>query len=112
MGRWTGHRGDTEVSGGDEGGVHPGARRARDRTPPRGDDAASPDPLLFPGRDGVLHLQPSTLHRDWRMTRDAAGRPDLRVHDFATPARRWRRVRVRRLQSHSSGSATARSLLR
>jgi len=44
--------------------------------------AASPDALLFPGRDGVSHLQPSTLHRNWRMAREAAGRPDLRVHDL------------------------------
>lgn len=41
--------------------------------------AASPDALLFPGRDGVSHLQPSTLHRNWRVV---AGRPDLRVHDL------------------------------
>ena len=44
--------------------------------------AAGPDALLFPGRDGVSHLQPSTLHRNWRMAREAAGRPDLRVHDL------------------------------
>ena len=40
------------------------------------------DALLFPGRDGVSHLQPSTMHRHWRMAREAAGRPDLRVHDL------------------------------
>lgn len=43
--------------------------------------AATPDALLFPGRDGVSHLQPSTLHRNWRMAREPAGRPDPRVHD-------------------------------
>jgi len=42
----------------------------------------SPDALLFPGRDRVSHLQPSTRHRNWRMAREAAGRPDLRVHDL------------------------------
>jgi integrase len=42
----------------------------------------SGDALLFPGRDRVSHLQPSTLHRNWRMAREAAGRPDLRVHDL------------------------------
>ena len=44
--------------------------------------APGPDALLFPGRDGVSHLQPSTMHRHWRMAREAAGRPDLRVHDL------------------------------
>ncbi len=44
--------------------------------------APGPDALLFPGRDGVSNLQPSTLHRHWRMAREAAGRPDLRVHDL------------------------------
>lgn len=51
--------------------------RAREIRP-----AANPDALLFPGRDGVSLLQPSTLHRNWRMAREAAGRPDLRVHDL------------------------------
>ena len=41
-----------------------------------------PSALLFPGRDGVSHLQPSTLHRGWRHAREAAGRPDLRLHDL------------------------------
>jgi integrase len=41
-----------------------------------------PNALLFPGRDGVSHLQPSTLHRSWRMAREAAGRGDLRIHDL------------------------------
>lgn len=44
--------------------------------------APSPDALLFPGRDGASNLQPSTMHRHWRMAREAAGRPDLRVHDL------------------------------
>ncbi len=44
--------------------------------------APGPEALLFPGRDGVSHLQPSTMHRHWRLARDAAGRPDLRVHDL------------------------------
>jgi integrase len=44
--------------------------------------APGPGALLFPGRDGVSHLQPSTMHRHWRMAREAAGRPDLRVHDL------------------------------
>jgi integrase len=44
--------------------------------------APGPDALVFPGRDGVSHLQPSTMHRHWRNAREAAGRPDLRVHDL------------------------------
>ena len=38
--------------------------------------------LLFPGRDGTSHLQPSTFHRSWRKARAAASRPDLRLHDL------------------------------
>ena len=41
-----------------------------------------PDDLLFPGRDGVPHLLPSTLHKPWRAARVAAGRADLRLHDL------------------------------
>jgi integrase len=44
--------------------------------------APVPDALLFPGRDGVSNLQPSTMHRHWRLAREAPGRPDLRVHDL------------------------------
>ncbi|WP_392544207.1 tyrosine-type recombinase/integrase [Oryzobacter telluris] len=38
--------------------------------------------LVFPGTDGEAHLQPSTLYKPWRTSRDAAGRPDLRLHDL------------------------------
>lgn len=40
------------------------------------------DALLFPGADGVSSLQPSTLYKPWRAAREAAGRPDLRLHDL------------------------------
>lgn len=40
------------------------------------------DALLFPGRDGVSHLQPSTLQYAWHKARAAGGRPDLRLHDL------------------------------
>ena len=51
--------------------------------------APGPDALLFPGRDGVSHLQPSTMHRHWRMARErpAARGADLR-HTGATMAAR------------------------
>ena len=32
--------------------------------------AVCPDALHFPGRDGVSHVQASTLHRNLRMPRD------------------------------------------
>ena len=40
------------------------------------------DALLFPAKDGVGHLQPSTLYRHFYKARVAAGRPDLRFHDL------------------------------
>lgn len=44
--------------------------------------APGPDALLFPRGDGVSHMQPSTLHKRWRSARQAAARPDLRLHDL------------------------------
>ncbi len=38
--------------------------------------------LLFPGGDGISHMQPSTLHKRWRVARQTAARPDLRLHDL------------------------------
>jgi integrase len=38
------------------------------------------DALLFPAKSGS-HLQPSTVYRHFYKARDAAGRPDLRLHD-------------------------------
>jgi integrase len=40
------------------------------------------DALLFPAKDGVSHLQPSTLYRHWYKARAKAGRDDLRFHDL------------------------------
>lgn len=40
------------------------------------------DALIFPARDGVSHLQPSTLYRSFYRARERAGRPDLRWHDL------------------------------
>lgn len=42
---------------------------------------AGPESLLFPARSGD-HLQPTVVHYAWRKARDAAKRPDLRVHDL------------------------------
>ncbi|MFQ6171516.1 tyrosine-type recombinase/integrase [Oryzobacter sp. R7] len=44
--------------------------------------ASSPKALLFPSADSEAHLQPSTLYKSWRAAREAAGRPDLRLHDL------------------------------
>ena len=38
--------------------------------------------LLFPGRNGVDHMAPSTLYRVFYRARAEAGRPDLRFHDL------------------------------
>ena len=43
---------------------------------------AGKDGLLFPARSGG-HLAPSTLYRVFYAAREAAGRPDLRFHDYA-----------------------------
>jgi integrase len=40
------------------------------------------DGLLFPARNGMSHLAPSTLSRVFYPARDKAGRPDLRFHDL------------------------------
>lgn len=40
------------------------------------------DGLLFPAADGVSHLPESSLYKVFRPAREAAGRPDLRVHDL------------------------------
>lgn len=44
--------------------------------------ARGKDSLLFPGADGTSSLQPSSLYKSWRAAREAAGRPDLRLHDL------------------------------
>ena len=40
------------------------------------------DALLFPATDGRSHLQPTVFQTAFRRAREAAGRPDLRVHDL------------------------------
>lgn len=40
------------------------------------------DGLLFPARDGVGHMAPSTLYKVFYPAREKAGRPDLRFHDL------------------------------
>lgn len=44
--------------------------------------AHEPRALLFPSAGGNAHLQPSTFYKSWRSAREAAGRPDLRLHDL------------------------------
>ena len=39
------------------------------------------DALMFPSSGGG-HLQPGSLYRHWAKAREAAGRPDLRLHDL------------------------------
>ena len=68
-----------------------------------------PDDLLFPGRDGVSHLMPSTLHGPWRQARAAAGRADLRLHDLRHTGATMAAMAGRPSPSSSSDWATAAS---
>lgn len=40
------------------------------------------DGLLFPNAAGTGHIHPSTVMKPFRKAREAAGRPDLRIHDL------------------------------
>ncbi len=45
--------------------------------------ASGPDSLLFPSvHDSTVQAHSNTIRRHWLKARDAAGRPDLRVHDL------------------------------
>lgn len=45
--------------------------------------ASGPDALLFPSvHDPTVQAHSNTIRRHWLKARDAAGRPDLRVHDL------------------------------
>lgn len=44
--------------------------------------AGGKEGLLFPAKDGITHMAPSTLYRVFYKARTTAGRPDLRWHDL------------------------------
>ncbi|WP_256841468.1 tyrosine-type recombinase/integrase [Ornithinimicrobium cryptoxanthini] len=45
--------------------------------------APGPDALAFPSvTDPDIQIHPNTLYRHWYKAREAAGRPDLRIHDL------------------------------
>jgi integrase len=46
------------------------------------------DAVLFPAAHGG-HLAPSTWDRHWCKAREAAGRPDLRLHDLRHTGLTW-----------------------
>ncbi len=84
--------------------VLPAFQRHRDTfTGPRDQD------LVFPGPDGEAHLQPSTLYKPWRTSRDTAGRSDLRLHGLPHTGATMATMAAPLWPSSSSDSATAAS---